>query len=46
VSRRPDRVGEVTGDYTGNAWASDRLYAVWTDTRTGLTQDEVGWIPR
>ncbi len=30
------------GDYTGNAWAGETLYAAWPDTRYGLSQDFMG----
>jgi Neuraminidase (sialidase) len=30
------------GDYTGNIWVGNRLFASWTDTRSGIGQDEVG----
>ena len=29
------------GDYTGNSWAGNKLFATWTDTRTGVGQDEI-----
>ena len=33
------------GDYTGNAWAGNKLFASWSDTRNGSdTQDEVGGL--
>lgn len=33
------------GDYTGNAWAGNTLFASWSDTRSGSdTQDEVGGL--
>jgi hypothetical protein len=33
------------GDYTGNAWAGEKLFASWSDTRNGSdTQDEVGGL--
>lgn len=35
--------GGFMGDYTGNTWAGNHLYASWTDTRSGVDgQDEVG----
>ena len=35
--------GSFMGDYTGNTWAGNHLYASWSDTRNGVdTQDEVG----
>ena len=35
--------GGFMGDYTGNAWAGNTLYASWMDTRNGSNcQDEVG----
>jgi hypothetical protein len=35
------------GDYTGNAWFGNKLYASWTDTRNGsYSQDEVGGLKR
>ena len=30
------------GDYTGNIWAGNTVYQSWTDTRSGIAQDEVG----
>lgn len=30
------------GDYTGNIWTRNTLYASWTDTRSGVGQDETG----
>ena len=30
------------GDYTGNYWHGNILYAAWADSRTGRMQDEVG----
>jgi hypothetical protein len=30
------------GDYTGNVWNGGFLLASWMDTRTGVSQDEVG----
>src|SRR5579863_2544418 len=35
--------GYFMGDYTGNYWSADTLYASWMDSRNGTnTQDEVG----
>lgn len=34
--------GGFMGDYTGNIWSGVTLFASWTDTRTGVGQDEVG----
>jgi len=34
--------GGFMGDYTGNYWSGNTLYASWTDTRSGVAQDEVG----
>jgi len=35
--------GSNMGDYTGNIWAGNTLYASWMDTRNGTNcQDEVG----
>ena len=35
------------GDYSGNAWTGNRLFASWTDTRNGsYSQDEVGGLKR
>lgn len=34
--------GGFMGDYTGNAWAGNKLFQSWMDTRTGVSQDEVG----
>jgi hypothetical protein len=36
--------GGFMGDYTGNIWASNKLYASWMDTRTGECQDWTGGI--
>jgi len=30
------------GDYTGNIWSRRTIFASWTDTRSGIAQDEVG----
>ena len=30
------------GDYTGNIWSGSTLFGSWTDTRSGIAQDEVG----
>jgi len=30
------------GDYTGNIWSRNTLFASWTDTRSGIAQDETG----
>ncbi|HEV2176620.1 MAG TPA: sialidase family protein [Terriglobia bacterium] len=34
--------GSFMGDYSGNSWSGKTLFASWTDTRTGIAQDEVG----
>jgi hypothetical protein len=35
--------GSFMGDYTGNAWAGEALYASWTDTSNGVNgQDVIG----
>jgi hypothetical protein len=34
--------GSFMGDYTGNIWSEVTLFASWTDTRSGIAQDEVG----
>jgi hypothetical protein len=34
--------GSFMGDYTGNIWSETTLFASWTDTRSGIAQDEVG----
>jgi hypothetical protein len=34
--------GSFMGDYTGNVWNGGSLLASWMDTRTGVSQDEVG----
>jgi hypothetical protein len=34
--------GGFMGDYTGNVWNGGSLLASWMDTRTGVSQDEVG----
>jgi hypothetical protein len=37
--------GTFMGDYTGNVWAGEHLYASWMDTRNGSdSQDYVGGI--
>ena len=37
--------GSFMGDYTGNIWAGDTVFASWTDTRSGVNgQDEVGGL--
>jgi probable HAF family extracellular repeat protein len=37
--------GKFVGDYTGNAWAGERLYAAWPDTSNGINaQDMVGGL--
>jgi outer membrane protein assembly factor BamB len=36
--------GFFLGDYTGNAWAGNRLVVSWPDTSSGIAQDEVGGI--
>ncbi len=36
--------GSFMGDYTGNVFAASSLYASWTDTRTGNSQDVVGGL--
>jgi len=37
--------GGFMGDYTGNYWDGKTLYAVWTDTRSGINgQDFIGGI--
>ncbi|HJT57216.1 MAG TPA: sialidase family protein [Ktedonobacteraceae bacterium] len=36
--------GSFIGDYTGNYWNGKKLYAVWTDTRTGNDQEFIGGI--
>ena len=36
--------GTFMGDYTGNAWSGKTLYQSWMDTRSGVSQDEVGGI--
>jgi hypothetical protein len=39
---RIDQIGFI-GDYTGNTWSSNTLFASWMDSRNGLNmQDEVG----
>lgn len=30
------------GDYTGNIWVHNTLFQSWTDTRSGIAQDEIG----
>ena len=34
--------GNFMGDYTGNSWSGKNLYGSWMDTRSGVSQDEVG----
>lgn len=35
--------GGFMGDYTGNTWAGEKLYATWADTRNGsFCVDEIG----
>jgi len=35
------------GDYSGNAWFGNKLFASWTDTRNGsYSQDEIGGLKR
>jgi hypothetical protein len=34
--------GSFMGDYTGNIWSSNTLFASWTDTRSLIAQDEIG----
>jgi hypothetical protein len=34
--------GSFMGDYTGDIWSGATLFASWTDTRSGIAQDEVG----
>lgn len=36
--------GRFMGDYTGNIWVANTLLQSWTDTRTGVGQDEVGGL--
>jgi hypothetical protein len=36
--------GGFMGDYTGNAWNGRTLLASWMDTRTNVSQDEVGGL--
>jgi hypothetical protein len=36
--------GGFMGDYTGNAWNGKSILASWMDTRSGVSQDEVGGI--
>jgi hypothetical protein len=36
--------GGFMGDYTGNTWNGGSLLASWMDTRSGVSQDEVGGI--
>ena len=44
LATKPSTPSGFIGDYTGNAWAGNILYASWTDERTGVGQDAVGWI--
>jgi hypothetical protein len=34
--------GTFMGDYTGDIWSENTLFGSWTDTRSGIAQDEVG----
>jgi len=34
--------GGFMGDYTGNIWSGVTLFGSWTDTRSGIAQDEIG----
>jgi hypothetical protein len=34
--------GGFMGDYTGDIWSGNTLFASWTDTRSLIAQDEVG----
>jgi hypothetical protein len=34
--------GSFMGDYTGNTWSGKSLLTSWMDTRSGVSQDEVG----
>ena len=46
VSSNPGTASRM-GDYSGNTWthgATQKLFAAWTDTRTGTQQDEVGGL--
>lgn len=36
--------GGFMGDYNGNIWTSEALYASWVDTRTGVAQDWTGGL--
>jgi len=36
--------GSFMGDYTGNVWNGKSLLASWMDTRSGVSQDEVGGL--
>jgi hypothetical protein len=36
--------GSFMGDYTGNIWDGDTLLTSWMDTRSGISQDEVGGL--
>lgn len=38
--------GAFMGDYTGNIWSGVTLFASWTDTRSGVAQDEIGGFRR
>lgn len=39
--------GTFMGDYTGNSWSNEMLYASWMDSRNGVNmQDEVGGLRR
>ena len=36
--------GGFMGDYTGNVWIGKSILASWMDTRSGVSQDEVGGL--
>jgi hypothetical protein len=36
--------GGFMGDYRTHVWIGGSIYAVWPDTRTGVSQDEIGGV--
>jgi hypothetical protein len=36
--------GGFMGDYRTHVWTGKKIYAVWMDTRTGTSQDEIGGV--
>jgi hypothetical protein len=46
LATEPSMPTNFIGDFTGNTWANNVLYASWTDRRIpfGVSVDEVGWL--